>query len=408
MWDKGRLALSDIGMSVMWVSKENAGGDVKYGVSEAHLSSVSVAKATTYGAEDMCGLRPTYRKDLRVRGSFGRQIWTCERYLWELKFTTVLGATMRHHHHPRARLCTPFSTESRIKLETTFIGYGDMGSASEIDRNSTSIILSHLSDVDFVLHVGDISYAQGRSDVWNRWFEEIEPIATAVPYHVCLGNHEYDDPKQRYKPWFWTFGKDSGGECGVPFDRRFNMPGPKARDGDLLPGSTNIFHSRNVGLVHFVVISSEHNASVGSEQIEWLVQDLQSVNRTETPWIVFGHRPFYDNSVARFLPEDKAMRNVLEGIMIKFKVDLVLFGHIHQYQRTCRMKNFKCDERGPVYMVVGTAGATYQVPFMPQAKWIMKQSYKFGIPKFKANHTHMRVTWTSISTAASVMTFTFK
>eukprot|EP00949_MAST-11_sp_MAST-11-sp1_P001728 g1728.t1 len=328
---QGHLALSDIGMSVMWVSKENAGGNVKYGVSEAHLSSVSVAKATTYGAEDMCGPPANVSKGFEGPGI----IWTADMDLRNIPLGTKVyysfGSGNASSSSSSRSPVYSFQHGVKDKLETTFIGYGDMGSASEIDRNSTSIILSHLSDVDFVLHVGDISYAQGRSDVWNRWFEEIEPIATAVPYHVCLGNHEYDDPKQRYKPWFWTFGKDSGGECGVPFDRRFNMPGPKARDGDLLPGSTNIFHSRNVGLVHFVVISSEHNASVGSEQIEWLVQDLQSVNRTETPWIVFGqHRPFYDNSVARFLPEDKAMRNVLEGIMIKFKVDLVLFGHIHQ------------------------------------------------------------------------------
>ena len=165
--------------------------------------------------------------------------------------------------------------------------------------------------------------------------------------------------------------------------------------GDLLTGSRNIYHSRNVGMVHFVLISSEHDANPGSEQLSWLDHDLGAVNRTETPWVVFGqHRPYYGNTVARFLPENTQMRHALEPLMVKYKVDLGLFGHIHQYQRTCRMVNHKCDDAGPVYMVVGTAGATHQVPFLPQAKWVEKQSDLFGIPKMVAiNRTHMNVKW---------------
>lgn len=56
---------------------------------------------------------------------------------------------------------------------------------------------------------------------------------------------------------------------------------------------------------------------------------------------------FYGNTVARFLPENEQMRKQLEPLMMQYKVDLVLFGHIHQYQRTCRMVEYKCDARGP-------------------------------------------------------------
>eukprot|EP00462_Mataza_sp_D1_P007978 CAMPEP_0175125140 /NCGR_PEP_ID=MMETSP0087-20121206/3154_1 /TAXON_ID=136419 /ORGANISM="Unknown Unknown, Strain D1" /LENGTH=290 /DNA_ID=CAMNT_0016406951 /DNA_START=656 /DNA_END=1528 /DNA_ORIENTATION=+ len=271
-----------------------------------------------------------------------------------------------------------------------------MGTQFESCKNSTSEILGHLSDVDFVLHVGDISYAVGHGGKWNAWFDEIQPIATQVPYHVCIGNHEYDWPSQNFKPFAFSYGTDGGGECGIPFDRRFSMPGPAFKTpGDSLTGSTNIYHSRNVGSVHFTLISSEHNMTQGSEQYIWLEQDLAGVNRSITPWVVFGqHRPFYGTSVASLLPEYNIMRKVLEPLMVKYGVDLVLFGHVHQYQRTCRMVDHKCNDNGPVYNVVGTAGATTQVKFFPKPKWIEAESYLFGVSKFRAvNSTHMHAQW---------------
>jgi hypothetical protein len=58
------------------------------------------------------------------------------------------------------------------------------------------------------------------------------------------------------------------------------------------------------------------------------------------------------------------------------------------------MVDHRCDDRGAVYMVVGTAGATHQVPFLPRAKWVQKQSMLFGVAEFTAvNSTLLRVEW---------------
>lgn len=40
---------------------------------------------------------------------------------------------------------------------------------------------------DMVLHVGDIAYANGRSDVWDSFMDAIEPAASRVPYMVAVG-----------------------------------------------------------------------------------------------------------------------------------------------------------------------------------------------------------------------------
>ena len=84
------------------------------------------------------------------------------------------------------------------------------------------------------------------------------------------------------------------------------------------PATTNEpWWSYNVGLLHFVGtnhlrrnqpandnlwrlspgMSSEHDFHVGSKQYQWIEEDLKSVDRSVTPWIIFGsHRAMYLNS----------------------------------------------------------------------------------------------------------------
>ena len=60
------------------------------------------------------------------------------------------------------------------------------------------------------------------------------------------------------------------------------------------------------------------------------------------------------------------------------------------------MVDHKCNNDGPVYMVIGTAGATTQVPFLPKIlePWVQVQSMLWGITSFDAvNATHMHVQW---------------
>jgi len=85
-------------------------------------------------------------------------------------------------------------------------------------------------------------------------------------------------PKQ---PAWSDYGTDSGGECGVPYERRFAMPG----------NNHNLWYSYNVGNIHILVISTEHNFLAGSPQYSFIEADLSNVDRTVTPWVIVGgHR----------------------------------------------------------------------------------------------------------------------
>ena len=42
-----------------------------------------------------------------------------------------------------------------------------------------------------MLHVGDLSYADGDPKSWVKFLKEIEFISSKVPYMVAIGNHDY-------------------------------------------------------------------------------------------------------------------------------------------------------------------------------------------------------------------------
>ena len=79
--------------------------------------------------------------------------------------------------------------------------------------------IKHLAELqpDLVVHIGDLSYATGYESKWELFMDQIEIVATSVPYMTGQGNHEQDWPNTGV---IWNV-EDSGGECGVATERRF-------------------------------------------------------------------------------------------------------------------------------------------------------------------------------------------
>ncbi|EFJ04624.1 hypothetical protein SELMODRAFT_432236 [Selaginella moellendorffii] len=149
-------------------------------------------------------------------------------------------------------------------------------------------------------------------------FSVTVPVASKTVYMTAIENHkrlicvvliDYPDSGSLYNT------PDSGGKCGVPYRTYFRMP------------VQDIWYSMAISPVHFTVISTEHDWSLTREQMK---SDLESVNRFSTPWIVFtGHRPMYSTQ--------------LWGIISKlYQVDLAVWGHVHNYERTCAVFQGHC------------------------------------------------------------------
>jgi len=198
---------------------------------------------------------------------------------------------------------------------------------------------------DAVFLIGDISYAVGYASQWDSFFDTIEPLATRVPWMVAAGNHEVDWSNT------WLPVSDSLGECGVPYFQRFSMP------PDNKP-----WYSVDIGPAHFLIMSTEHDFTIGSEQNMFIANDLTSVDRAKTPFVILsGHRPMYISSTYNVEPDGDGpiatlLRKHVEPLMFKFGVDVAWWGHNHSYQRSCPVFNTTCTAGGTVHVVIGMAG----------------------------------------------------
>ena len=136
------------------------------------------------------------------------------------------------------------------------------------------------------------------------------------------------------------------------------------------PATTNQpWWSYDVGLIHMVGMSSEHDYSVGSDQYNWLLNDLKSVDRTVTPWVIFGsHRAMYLNSdyggsVTSDLVVMDNLIHIIEPLLWKYRVNLGFYGHNHV---VCLTQPYPC--RSEVLFLLLTSPVLLSVPAGPAAR----------------------------------------
>jgi 3',5'-cyclic AMP phosphodiesterase CpdA len=221
---------------------------------------------------------------------------------------------------------------------------------------------------DALLHLGDIAYELDslQPGISRAYFGEMEEVTSRLPYMVLPGNHEKYRNFEQYKA-------------------EFRMPRNWANGGN------SMFYSFNLGLGHFIAISTEETlfgpASASKKQLEWLRKDLLQAcsHREAVPWIILlAHRPFYCNMDFSF-PANSSntphsneycgrdalkLRSEVEDLLYEARVDLVLTGHVHNYQRmqplyhnTSQARkgdgmNWHMNPTAPVYIVTGTGGSS--------------------------------------------------
>lgn len=276
-----------------------------------------------------------------------------------------------------------------------------------------------------ILHFGDLSYAVGVASEWEEWMQQIEPYASLAALMVQVGNHERNwnrghGPSARATSadglfdWGGINSSSSGGECGIPTETRFAMPGwPWGKhvvgvwgSVDRATGQYNDepWYGFEHGPLFIYQLSSEHDLTPGSRQYAHLDAALSAVNRTRTPWvIVTTHRMMYVSSDDFSLPDGDQpiaawMRAAIENLLLSHQVDLVLQGHTHNYQRSCRLAHGVClgassdqHARAPVYVVMGTAGTGLDANVQyPPPSWIENFNVaEWGYARLWANSTHM-------------------
>jgi hypothetical protein len=190
---------------------------------------------------------------------------------------------------PFVTAALPSSTEP-----VYFVALGDTGTGSAAQ---TAIARRMSAErFDFMLFLGDTAYMEGTArELQANFFNVYRDYMKFVPVYPAIGNHERLTRQ------------------GRPYLEAFVLPEPER------------FYSFDWGPIHFVSIDTTQR---DIDQLTWLEKDLSENKRRWT--IVFGHHAPYSNALRGAQVE---IRRAFANIFTRHKVDLVLNGHEHHYER---------------------------------------------------------------------------
>lgn len=234
---------------------------------------------------------------------------------------------------------------------------GDLG-----QTNNSLSTMTHVqqSRAEAIVIGGDLSYADSDGPRWDSFGRLIQPLSATMPINVCPGNHEV--------------------ELSLPptlaYDTRFSqMP--------FTPGSPDgpQYYSYNTGPVHIILLFSFTLYTPGSNQYNWLVKDLDQIDRSQTPWVVVVlHAPWY-NSNTEHTNDGAGMKDAMEGLLFAAKVSVVFAGHVHAYERSAPVFNNTLTEGGITYVTIGDGGnreGLYTKWITPQPAWSAYRDAEYG------------------------------
>lgn len=390
-------------MTVTWTSGYNideAIPVVKWGPEEQEeMAFLSPAGTLTFSRNSMCGSPARtvgWRDPGFIHTSFLKDLWPNTKYRYKVGHRLLNGSYVWGPVY--VFQASPYPGQDSLQRVIIF---GDLGKAERDGSNeysnyqpgslnTTDRLVEDLDNINIVLHIGDLSYANGYLSEWDQFTSQIEPIASRVPYMVASGNHERDWPNTGsfYK------NMDSGGECGVLAETMFYVP---AKD------RAKFWYATDYGMFHFCIADSEHDWREGTDQYKFIEECLATADRQKQPWLIFiAHRVLGYSSDSWYAEEgsfeEPMGRESLQKLWQRYKVDLAFYGHVHSYERTCPIYENNCvsSERSSysgtfnatIHVVAGGGGSHLSDFTTLQTSWSFFKDYDFGFVKLTAfNHS---------------------
>jgi len=292
----------------------------------------------------------------------------------------------------------------------TFGIIGDIGQF-EHSQEVLNHIRDHAKGIRAVVLVGDIAYPDYDGRKWDTFFDFLDDQSNfdEIPLMVAAGNHDID---KQY----------AGNQIFLGYEHRFRMPRVKPPelgvfDGDCEDGAMNMdappyplpyewgnsYYAFTYGPARHVIVNAYADMSPGSTQYEWLENELASIDREKTPWVLLTmHPPIYNTfSLHHHDPQIFAAKEHLEPLFVNYHVNLVLTGHIHAYQRTDYIAFGNLTETGPMHITIGAGGRKADAPFTNKEpeEWLkVRDASMYGYGRLTIeNATHAEWRWIPIA-----------
>jgi calcineurin-like phosphoesterase family protein len=216
----------------------------------------------------------------------------------------------------------PFLHKVLAATDTHIAAAGDWGCSSNTEKTVNNV---KSKNPQLLLALGDYSYEKTST----CWLDLIKPVDSITK--INLGNHEDHGLVDSYLSHF---------------------------------GLSNPFYSYNINNVHVLTMATEEKFDTNSEQYNFVVNDLRNAaNNPDIKWIIVTmHSPFYSspNTFKEFDCGGDEACQLYHPLFDKYGVDLVLQGHVHNYERSFPLKFNQATPSNPI--VTSTTKTDYENP----------------------------------------------
>lgn len=279
-----------------------------------------------------------------------------ERVLNHVATLTDLELNRRYQYRVRMNGATLlegyFTTRKPRGVKTRFVAFGD-NSCGAISDHAIAYE-TYRARPDFVMNTGDNVYSEGLvSEYASNFFPVYNadtagprtgaPLLRSVPYYSVIANHDIsgdnaaDFEKHPDSLAYYTnlhfpvtdFAPSNPTPLVGPTERLDHF---RACAGNRFPHMAN--YAFDYGDAHFLCLDANHYVDPTDAALQaWIAADLSA---TDAAWkFVVYHHPAFTSGTAHY--SEQHMR-ALAPLFEKHSVDVVLNGHVHNYQRTRPMR----------------------------------------------------------------------
>jgi predicted phosphodiesterase len=260
------------------------------------------------------------------------------------------------------------------QVNFNFAAAGDFGCS---ENTNNTVANMQRQEPELVITLGDLSY----HSTADCWFDIMTPLKGK--FMMTFGHHDTEDGQAKMNQYLDSFGLEKP------------------------------YYSYHYNNVHFLIMSAQSVFYKGSDQYNFVLQDLKKASENEdVDWIIVSsYGPPYTSPSKH--PAFDALRDIYHPIFEEYGVDLVLSGHNHNYQRTYPLifntdnssepivsnvvtTGYNSQRNGIVFALVGTGGVNFY-SFDGQAPFVSKQfADKFGFLNIEISNgnPHTKLTGT--------------
>jgi len=255
-----------------------------------------------------------------------------------------------------------FETRTK-KPETKFAVFGDCGAGTP--QQAEIAYQVYQQQPQFVLMTGDNVYRSGLENEYRKNFFPYynaqssnnsigAPLMSTIPFYMLLGNHdvygaEFDKTPDGLAYFYYNDLPLNGPVSPYvikPVGNDALLKAFRSNTGSRFPRMSNF--SFDYGNVHIACLDANPHANpLDPTFVQWLAEDMKN---SKADWkIVAYHHPAFNSSKAHY---DYQTMRLLSPILEELGIDLVLTGHVHNYQRTLPLKfEPKKDKTGTQYVI---------------------------------------------------------